>query len=287
MKVKLLLISLFIIFTAMTNDKPAYQLYNVKGKKANFSSLVKDAASCQVVLFGELHNNPVSHWLELQLAKELFKLKKQDLILGAEMFESDNQAELDKYMKGEINEDSMSAHVRLWPNYETDYRPLVEFARNTNLKFIATNIPRKYASMVNKGGFEALDALTAEEKLLFAPLPVDYDGELDCYKKMLEMNMGGHQVTPNFPKAQAIKDATMAYFINKNNAENKCFLHFNGSYHSDNFEAMMWYLKRLDPYMKVLTIATVEQSQLDKLSEEYILLADYIIVVPDDMTKTY
>jgi hypothetical protein len=49
----------------------------------------------------------------------------------------------------------------------------------------------------------------------------------------------------------------------------------------------MWYLKRLDPYMKVLTIATVEQSQLDKLSEEYILLADYIIVVPDDMTKTY
>jgi hypothetical protein len=104
---------------------------------------------------------------------------------------------------------------------------------------------------------------------------------------MLEMNMGGHQVTPNLPKAQAIKDATMAYFINKNNAENKCFLHFNGSYHSDNFEAMMWYLKRLDPYMKVLTIATVEQSQLDKLSEEYILLADYIIVVPDDMTKTY
>jgi hypothetical protein len=84
-----------------------------------------------------------------------------------------------------------------------------------------------------------------------------------------------------------MKDATMAHFIMQNLSEGKSFLHFNGSYHSDYFEGIMWYLKRKDPYMKVLTIATVEQSDLDKLSEDLIMLADYIIVVPDDMTKTH
>jgi uncharacterized iron-regulated protein len=286
MKFKLALLGLFILLVSMSYDKPAYQLFDVNGKKTTFSKLIKDAEGCEVILFGELHNNPISHWLELQFSKELFKIKKQDLIMGAEMFETDNQTPMDQYFKGEITEDTFQVKTRLWPNYSTDYKPLVEFARNTNLKFIATNIPRKYASLVHKQGLEALDGLNEQEKQLFAPLPIEYDPELDCYKKMLEMNMGGH-TSPNLPKAQAMKDATMAYFIKKNLSPGKTFLHFNGSYHSDYFEGIMWYLKRLDPDMKVLTIATVEQSDISKLSDEYIMMADYIIVVPDDMTKTY
>jgi len=286
MKIKLALLALCILLASMTFDKPAYQLFDVRGRKTNYDKMVRDAAGCEVVLFGELHNNPLSHWLELQLAKDIFKIKKQDLMLGAEMFESDNQNVLNQYLKGGIPEDTLAVQARLWPNYVTDYKPLVEFARNTNLQFVASNIPRKYAAMVFKGGFEALDNLPADEKKLFAPLPIIYDPEMECYSKMLEMNMGGHS-SPNLPKAQAMKDATMAYFIKQNLSENKTLLHFNGSYHSEFFEGIMWYLKNMDPYMKVLTIATVEQNDLSKLSEEYILLADYIIVVPDDMTKTY
>ncbi len=286
MKIKLALLGLFIVLASMSNDKPAYQLFDVHGRKTTFNKLVKDAEGCEVVLFGELHNNPIAHWLELQLTKELFLAKKQDLILGAEMFEADNQVPLDRYLKGEIPEDSFNVQARFWPNYMTDYRPLVEFARNTNVHFVATNIPRKYASVVFKQGFEGLDSLSPESKKYFAPLPIPYDPEMDCYSKMLEMSMGGH-ASPNLPKAQAAKDATMAYFIKQHLDENKLFLHFNGSYHSEFFEGIMWYLKNMDPYMRVLTVATVEQSDLSHLSEEYILLADYIIVVPDDMTKTY
>lgn len=286
MKMKLVLLGLCILLTSLTIDKPAYQLFDVRGKKTTYDKMLKDALGCEVVLFGELHNNPMSHWLELQLAKDIFKIKKQDLVLGAEMFETDNQSALNFYLKGEIPEDTLAVQTRLWPNYATDYRPLVEFARNTNLQFIATNTPRKYASLVFKGGFEALESLTADEKKLIAPLPVAYDPEMECYSKMLEMNMGG-QSSPNLPKAQALKDATMAYFIRQNMGTNKTVLHFNGSYHSEFFEGIMYYLKSMDPYMKVLTIATVEQNDLSRLSEDYILLADYIIVVPDDMTKTY
>jgi uncharacterized iron-regulated protein len=45
--------------------------------------------------------------------------------------------------------------TQLWSNYQTDYRPLVDFAKE-NLRFIATNIPRRYASMINKMGIKAL-----------------------------------------------------------------------------------------------------------------------------------
>jgi hypothetical protein len=49
----------------------------------------------------------------------------------------------------------------------------------------------------------------------------------------------------------------------------------------------MWYLKQKDAEMRILTIATVEQSDISKLTPDNIMAADYIICVPDDMTKTY
>ncbi len=285
-KLRFGILLLSVALMSMVVDKPAYQIFDVKGKKTTYDKMLKDISECQVVLFGESHNNPISHWLELQLTKDLFKMKKQDLVLGAEMFEADNQEALNKYLKGEIIEDTFRKQTRLWPNYETDYKPLVELAKNTNLKFVATNIPRKYASMVNKEGFEALNSLSADQKKFIAPLPIEYDPELDQYKKMLDMNMAGH-ASPNLPKAQAIKDATMANFIYTNVADGKLFLHFNGSYHSDFFEGIMWYLKRKNADMRILTITTVEQSDIGKLSQDYIMAADYVICVPDDMTKTY
>ncbi len=285
-KTRIGIILLALALMAMTVDKPAYQIYNVKGKKTTYDKMLKDIMSCEVVLFGESHDNPISHWLELQVTKDLFKLKKQDLVLGAEMFETDNQTQLDKYLKGEITQDTLKKQARLWPNYSTDYKPLVDLAKNTNLKFIATNIPRKYASLVMKEGFDALNSLSADEKKLMAPLPIEFDAELPQYKKMLEMSIPGHS-TANLPKAQAIKDATMASFIQANYADGKLFLHFNGSYHSDFFEGIMWYLKKKNPDMRILTISTVEQDDIGKLSTDNIMAADYIICVPEDMTKTY
>jgi hypothetical protein len=79
----------------------------------------------------------------------------------------------------------------------------------------------------------------------------------------------------------------MAYFISQNLANGKIFLHFNGSYHSDFYEGIMWYLKQINDKMRILTITTVEQSDISKLTPDNVMAADYIICVPDDMTKTY
>ena len=280
---------IFVIFFLITSiigfsqEKKAYQLFNKKGKKVDYGKLLIAAEKAQVVLFGEYHNNAISHWLELELTKDL--ADKNKIILGAEMIEADNQKQLDQFLKGEINHKQLDSTARLWPNYKTDYKPLVEFAKENNIPFIATNIPRRFASIVSKKGFEGLENLTLEERTCIAPLPIVYDSELPGYVNMIKM-MGDH-ASPNMPKAQAIKDATMAYFIQKNLKEKSIFIHFNGTYHSDNFEGIYWYLKKVAPNLEILTIATIEQKELKKISTEDYNKADYILVIDEDVTKTH
>ncbi|OQX76165.1 MAG: iron-regulated protein [Bacteroidetes bacterium 4484_249] len=285
----LFLIAIFIIATALKSDKPAYKLFDDKGKEVKYKKLVKDALEADIIMFGELHNNPISHWLQLQLTEDIFAEKGAGLVLAAEMFEADNQLLLDEYLTGVVKQKSFEDEAKLWPNYKTDYKPLVEFAKENQLKFVASNIPRRYASVVHKKGFEGLDSLDNAAKAYIAPLPPEYDPTLPGYAVMMEMmsGMGKGHANANLPKAQAIKDATMAYFTFANWEPGKLVIHYNGAYHSDNFEGTVWYLKRLNPELKILTITTVQQDDIEKLSEDNTGVANYTICVPSDMTTTY
>lgn len=273
------------LFTTLVfgQQKPAYILYNAKGRKTGYDKMIRILAEKDIVLFGEYHNNPIAHWLQLEVTTSLKQTR--ELVMGAEMFEQDNQAALDMYLQGKIEDKGLDSMARLWKNYPTDYAPLVNFAKENHIAFAASNVPRRYASMVSRGGFEALDTLSAKEKTWIAPLPIAYDAELPGYKKMMEM-MGGHSGV-NLPKAQAIKDATMAYFILQYYKTGSLFIHFNGSYHSDNYEGILWHLKNKRPDLKYVTITTVSQKDVNSLLAENRGRADFIICVPDNMTTTY
>lgn len=271
----------------VNSDKPSYQIFTGAGSQTTYSRMLLDLAKADVVFFGELHNNAISHWMEFELASDLYLLDTTALIMGAEMFESDNQMILDEYLKGQIRERDFEAAADLWDNYKTDYKPLITLAATKGIPFVATNIPRRYAAIVNGKGFEGLEGLSAEAKALMAPLPVPYDPELKNYKAMLQMGAPGMHANQNLPKAQAIKDATMAWFIAGALKPGKRFFHFNGSYHSDDHEGIIWYLNQYAPKLKILTIATVEQEQLDSLGTESLQKADYILAVHQNVTKTY
>jgi uncharacterized iron-regulated protein len=287
-KTILFFLPLIVLLFAFTSDKPAYQLFTSKGKAVKYKELLKTAQEADIILFGELHNDPICHWLQYELTSNLYDELGNSLVMGAEMFETDNQLILDEYLQGKISKKSFKSEARLWPNYDTDYEALVDFAKDSSLKFIATNIPRRYASVVHKQGLEALDSLSHAAKRYLPPLPIKYDPELKCYKDMLEMmgGMGGH-ASENLPKAQAVKDATMAYNILMNWYPQKVFIHYNGTYHSNNREGIVWYLLQEKPNLNILTIATVEQESIDELDEENLDIADFIICIPSSMTKTH
>lgn len=281
---KLLPLIFFLLSFSAISQETAYVIYTAEGKKTTFKKMIQALSNKDIVLFGELHDNPISHWLELEVTKSLDS--KNELTLGAEMFEADNQGALSNYLSGKIDAKGLDTTARLWTNYSTDYAPLVDYAKENELAFIATNIPRRYASMVyKKGGFPALDSLSDEEKAWIAPLPIQFDPELPQYKKILEM-MGDHG-SPDLVKAQAIKDATMAFFILQNFKAGEQFLHFNGAFHSNYFEGILWYLQQEKPELNYATISTVSQADINKLDKENKGIADFVICVDEDMTSTY
>jgi len=270
-------------------EPAAYLLFNHKGEKVDYEQMKKKSAENEVVFFGELHNNPISHWLQLKLTSDLFDLKDGKLILGAEMFETDDQLVMDEYLSGKINSKNFEEEAKLWDNYSTDYKPLVEFAKTKKISFKATNVPRRYANLVFRTGLEGLTELSELARAQFLPpLPIPIDLALPTYKKMITM-MGNHgsNTSDNMVKAQAIKDATMGYSISNALKPNHLFIHFNGAYHSDEKEGILWYLNKYKPNLKILTISTVEQDKIDVLDPENFNKADFILVVPEKMTKTY
>ncbi len=286
----LLLIAITTVAMAQKKDKPAYRLFTAEGKSIEYGKMLQELQKADVVLFGEQHNDPIAHWMQLELAKDLHQAKPKDFALGAEMFESDVQLVLDEYLAGQAPEKNFEQESRPWPNYATDYRPVVRFAKEQQIPFVATNVPRRYAAMVSAGSLSALEGVSADAKKYMAPLPVVVDMELPGYKNMLSMFGGsthGNTKSQNIVQAQALKDATMAHFILGQVNQGKQVLHLNGAYHSDNFEGIGWYLKQAKPNLKTRTITTVLQQDLERLSEEHRNKADFILVVPESMTRTF
>jgi uncharacterized iron-regulated protein len=282
----IVIITLLTSIAAQAKELKAYQIFDNKGKSVDIDKIMKSTEDKSHIFFGELHNNPISHWLQFELTKRLYALKKTRLVMGGEMFEADNQYIIDEYLNGKISKSSFQDEVRLWPNYNTDYKPLLEFAKEKGVPFIATNIPRRYASMAYKQNIDSLRGLTELAKSFIVPLnSFEFDSTVACYSKMIT-DFGDHGGV-SIATAQAIKDATMAHFIAKHSNKRTVFVHYNGAYHSDKKEGIIHYLKNEVELNKILTITTVTQEDVSKLSEENTGLADFTICVPETMTTTH
>ena len=284
-----LLIILFVNL-AIAQNKPAYQLFKNDGEVANYENMINDLAESDMVFFGEYHYDPISHWMQLEMSKSFFEIRKNELFFGAEMFENGNQLVINEYLNGLYSEKKMIPEItQMWSNYKTDYKPLMDFAKENNLRFIATNIPRRYASMINEMGINALKKLSSEALLMVGPdLETYFDPTVKAYAEMAD-HMGEH-VPPNMlniQTAQAAKDATMAHFSLKYFKPGDFLFHFEGSYHSNYSQGIIWWINKIQPGLTIKSITTVTQSEWNEMTnEEKATIANYIIVVADSMTQT-
>lgn len=283
-------ICLFIATFTLAQNKPAYQLFDNRGKQADYDKMIRDLAKSDMVFFGEYHTNPISHWLQLEMCHSFYEIKGQDLYLGAEMFENGNQLVIDEYLQDLYPEDKMLPEItQLWSNYQTDYKPLLDFAKDKNLRFIATNIPRRYASLIHKKGIESLQLLSPEARAMIGPdLEKYFDPTVKAYAEMGKA-MGDH-IPPNMlniQTAQAAKDATMAHFSIESFQPGNLLFHFQGSYHSNYSQGIIWWINQIRPGFTIKSITTLTEKEWKELSkEDRESIADYIIVVADRMTQT-
>lgn len=283
----ILALTVLFLYTGFVPEsgKPAYLIYSKNGNTVSYQSLIIQSKNSDLVFFGELHNNAIAHWLQFEMIQELSADTSRATKVGMEMFEADQQLLIDEYFTDKISRSSFENEARLWNNYATDYKPVLEFAKENQMKLIATNIPRRYASSVYGNGLEILDELSDEAKQWMMPLPVEVDTTLPGYQSMLEMAQGHGGM--NIVYAQAVKDATMAHFLLKNFSEGDRIFHLNGSYHSNDYEGIVWYVKDQRPELRVLTINTITVDDVQNVAEEQLQFADFTLVVPSTMTNTY
>ena len=284
------LMTLLLSLTALVSyaqPKPAYSIFTADGKQTDYGKMLKTLQEADIIFIGETHNCPVAHWMEYEITSDMIRKSPKGLTLGAEMFETDNQLLVDEYTRGLISSDKFEAEAKLWDNYWTDYSQLLYLAREHGLKFVATNVPRRYASFVKDNGLEALNNLPDAAKALMAPLPIAFDAQAQDAAMFGFMQMMGGKGSANshFAEAQAIKDATMAWFISRN--FDRKFIHYNGNFHSDNRGGIIPYLEQYLPGKKIATICSVRQDNINSLDKENRSRADFIIVAPTDFPMSY
>lgn len=275
-------------FAGTPKGKVAYSVFTSEGKAADYGKMLKALSSADLIFIGETHNCPIAHWMEYEITKDIWQKDSTGLVIGAEMFETDNQLLVDEYVSGLISSEKFESEAKLWDNYYTDYYPLISFAREKSLKFIATNVPRRYASFVKDNGLEALERLSDEAKALIAPLPIPYEASEEDEAMFGFMKIiSGHDsdTKSHFAEAQSVKDATMAWSIARN--FDRKFIHYNGNFHSDFHGGIIPYLNEYLPGKTIITVCCARQDDISCLNEENMGRADFIICVPTDMTMSY
>lgn len=290
MKKILWIVMLIMSMTTYAQKTPEiFRIFDAKGKEVSYEKMIKTVSATDVVFFGEIHNCVISHWMELKVLEALTE-NNNKLKVGMEMLEADNQLIIDEYTSSLISSDRFEEECRLWPNHSTDYEPLVYYAKSHHLPLIATNVPRRYASIVKEKGLAFLDSLSVEAKRYLPKLPIKYVENKNAQEGFALMGLLGKakKTKPQLmAQAQAIKDATMGWFIAQNLKKGEQMIHFNGTYHSDARNGIIPYLLEYRPKTTISTIRAVRQEEIDKIEKDYLGLADFYICITEDMNVSY
>jgi uncharacterized iron-regulated protein len=265
--------------TTMPAGYTPHRVYDSHHKRwTDFESMAADLAKMDVIFVGEQHNDASTHRMEAALLDAVAR-RRGNIVVSLEMFERDVQPVLDDYLAGKIDEATFLKTSRPWPNYATDYRPLVEFAKARGYRVLAANIPRKMASAASMKGLEAVSGLTDSTRRWAA---AEFSCPKDDYFTRFGASMKEHpmgpgpaptademtQMTEKFYQAQCAKDETMAESIawaKKSTPNPPLVIHYNGSFHSDFTEGTALRTKRRLPDAKVAVVSAIPVASLDAI----------------------
>jgi uncharacterized iron-regulated protein len=278
-----------------------FKVYAGDGQPVSWDELSSRIAEADVILVGESHNDPVAHHIELAVLEEALALDRP-AAASLEMFTRDVQGVIDEYLGGLISERLFLAESRPWKNYDTDYRPFVEAAREAGSPVIAANAPRRYVNMVSRKGPASLSALSEDALNWLAPLPFKgpsaaYKAEWDALMSEAMYGMaqdtsssaGEHGAMDNALYAQSLWDATMAFSIAEHLLANPTdrVVHIVGSFHVGNGTGIPEHLARYRPGTKMLIVFVESADDPEAFLEEHQGLGDIVVLSDAGLPRSY
>lgn len=262
-----------------------YQLLSPDGTEISIEQLVLQHSDANVFMVGEFHAHPGVHLFQ---AKLMAYLAAQDtpLALSMEQFTRADQAILSQYVAGEVGEITLTKKTKVWDNYKSDYRPLVEIAKEQSLPVIGANAPRDIVKCIGRQGPQYLSKLSTQQRALVAST---IDISDSPYRQKFLSNMRGMSLSEKrigqMFGAQMAWDATMAESIANhltNNPNHRVF-HIAGRFHIMNGLGTGAELKKLKPHVNIVNItATMAQEKSEIQDYQLIIKALPPMWVNDD-----
>lgn len=206
-----------------------------------------------VLILGEEHDDEAGHKEKARLLESLSNLKPS---LSLEMFETDQQIYLNEFGMGILDGKQLAKETRVWNNFERDYLPILQVAKNHSLSILGANTPRRYTRIASKGGMNSLMQLPESSKAFLPPLYLIKAYPQPEYESKFQSVMGGHggEGMKNFFLAQELWDTSMSHTIaNHISATGNKVVHINGRFHSDDGLGVTHRLKKMG--FKVVTIS--------------------------------
>lgn len=177
------------------------------GEEIEFSSLLDELQGVRIVFVGELHDNIGHHLMQQAVIKGL-QSRNKSVAIGLEMFQQDNQSQLDRWVAGKTREKTFRKIFEDNWSHWTVYRPIFLDARTLATPMVGLNIPRELVQKVAKAGVAALP----EEEL--GPLKGISCVVDPAYEAVLRRALGGHSGQERsfyfFCEAQLLWDTAMA-----------------------------------------------------------------------------
>ncbi len=267
--------------------KEEYSIFSLKlNRTITLDELASELVNYDIIFFGEYHDNQIHHKLEAKLLEKLIKLKPGRIAVSMEMFETDVSDIMDAYLDGRLSEKEMITKTRAWPNYLSDYKPVVDIVKVNNLDFISANIPRRIASARRKHGYDFKSFLSPSDTVYVPKNQFVFENEYkELFTEMMKMSMSTHPAMSGLPQgfyeAQCIKDDAMAEQISnfKNSNKNKIVIHYNGDFHSRYGLGTANRVKKLTDNAKIAVIAPVHSFEKEDIYYKELPAGDFLIKI--------
>ena len=207
----IILLSAVVMVCAADAHKNQYdqRLYDLAlGQETHLSEAVQKLKRNRIILVGEHHSITRHHEAQLSVIRALHESGIK-VAVGLEMFRSDSQEALDRWINGDINEEKFQqVYYENWNYPWSAYRMIFEFTREEKIPLIGLNVSRKITRQVSRQGFKSL---TAAQRGELSNISCRVDKE---YMEYIKNAFGGHthgQLNFNyFCEAQLVWDNVMA-----------------------------------------------------------------------------
>ncbi|MCY9827434.1 ChaN family lipoprotein [Vibrio chagasii] len=265
-----------------------YQFASPQGEALSLNALPQELLDADVILIGEWHTHSAIHRFQTDFLKAR-QNADSNIALSMEQFTREHQDTLNQYLNGEIGEQVLISKAAAWPNYESDYRALVEFAKANDLDVIAANAPKPFVQCIGRKGLPYLEQLSSEQRDWVAT-EVNIGDSPYKEKFMASMHHGTPEQTEKQFAAQVTWDETMAESIVDYLATNpdKQVIHVAGKFHTEGGLGTAASISRRNPDLKVAIITPVESLSSDSSDYQLQVLSPPVrFVQKENRMKAY